>query len=229
MTSPKYPYSILFVEDETAIRDNYVSYLKIFYTQVYEAKDAEEAYLIYKQKKPHILIMDINLPKLSGIDLLKKIREQDHAVKAIMLTAYADTNTLVEAAGLKLTQYLVKPVSREKLRNALDLARAELLSFDVVSSKKINLRDGYSWDVVSLELSHNDEVVTITNKERKILKLLFSDKNRTFSSSEIIYDVWENYDEGSVDALKTMLKSLRKKLPKEIIKNVFGVGYKINS
>ena len=73
-----HPYKILLVEDEKAIKENYVTYLKMFFSEVYEAEDGEKAYDIYKQKKPDIMIVDINIPKLSGLELLRKIRENDY-------------------------------------------------------------------------------------------------------------------------------------------------------
>jgi len=121
-----YPYKILFVEDEEATRKNYVTYLKMLFSEVYEAKDGEIAYQLYKEKKPDILILDVNIPKLNGLELLEKIRENDYTTKAIMFTAHSDQNFLLQAVSLQLTKYLVKPVSRQELKEALDLAISEL-------------------------------------------------------------------------------------------------------
>ena len=114
-----YPYKILFVEDDQVIRENYVTYLKMFFSEVFEAEDGEKAYELYKLKKPDIMIIDINIPKLNGLDLLERIRENDYSTKAIMLTAHSDKSFLLKAVGLKLTRYLVKPVSRKDLKEAL--------------------------------------------------------------------------------------------------------------
>ena len=78
-------YNVLFIEDEKDIRDNYTKYLKRHFLNVYEAVDGEDGYRIYKDKKPEIMIVDINLPKLNGLDLVKKIRQEDQSVKIIML------------------------------------------------------------------------------------------------------------------------------------------------
>jgi len=121
-----YPFKILFVEDEKAIRDNYIQYLKIFFSEVYEAEDGDKAYQIYNEKKPDIIILDINIPKLNGLDLLKKIRENDYITKVIMLTAHTDKKFLLDASSLQLTRYLVKPVSRKNLKEALEHSIEEL-------------------------------------------------------------------------------------------------------
>ncbi|EDZ62285.1 two-component response regulator [Sulfurimonas gotlandica GD1] len=229
MINKKEAYSILYIEDEKDIRANYVNYLDRHFEKVYEAADGEEGYEKYKKNKPDIMIVDINLPKLSGLDLVRKIRENDHSSKVIMLTAHFDTKYMLEATELKLTKYLVKPVSRSELKDALNLAIDELSNFETRSKKTVVLKDGFYWDIQREELLNNNSSAVLTNKERSILSLLFSSINTTFTYDDIIMNVWyeESYDRDKLDALKTIIKNLRKKLPKDTIKNVFGWGYKI--
>jgi len=223
-----YPYKILFVEDEEATRKNYVTYLKMLFSEVYEASDGEKAYQLYKEKKPDILILDVNIPKLNGLELLEKIRENDYTTKAIMFTAHSDKNFLLQAVSLQLTRYLVKPVSRKDLKEALDIAINELLKYSVTPIQKIDLKDNYSWDMELKELKHHNTLIELTSKERILLSLLFSYKNRVFSYDDIFEYVWGYNEEISLNGLKNMIKRLRKKLPEDTIINVFNEGYKIN-
>lgn len=223
-----YPYKILFVEDEQAIRENYVTYLKMFFSEVFEAEDGEKAYELYKLKKPDIMIIDINIPKLNGLDLLEKIRENDYSTKAIMLTAHTDKTFLLKAIGLKLTKYLVKPVTRKDLKEALKLTIDELLKFNVITVQKIDLPDDYSWDFQLKELKYHNVIVELTNKEKIFLELLFSHKNRVFTYDEISEYVWGYDDSITLNGLKNIVKRLRKKLPEDTILNIFNEGYKIN-
>jgi DNA-binding response OmpR family regulator len=226
MDNKQKPYSILFVEDEKEIRDNYTKYLKRHFLNVYEAVDGEEGYSIYKNKKPNIMIVDINLPKLNGLDLVRRVRENDQNTKVIMLTAYSNTNYLLEAVELKLVKYLIKPISRDELKKALDLAVLEFSKFDVKSKKVINLEDEFVWSYTNEEMLHNGVEVLFTNKEKQIIKLLLLNPNIVFTYEEIIDDVWENSEDNKLNPLKTIIKNIRKKLPKDTIKNIFGVGYK---
>ena len=146
MDNKKQPYNILFVEDEKEIRDNYTRYLKRHFLNVYEAVDGEDGYQIYKDKKPEIMILDINLPKMNGLELLRKIRRTNQSIKVIMLTAYSDTKYLMDAVELKLVKYLVKPITRDDLKSALDIAVEEFTQFDVVSKITVSLKDDYFWD-----------------------------------------------------------------------------------
>lgn len=223
-----YPYKILFVEDEEATRENYVTYLKMLFTDVFEAEDGEIAYKLYQEKKPDIMIIDINIPKLNGLDLLKKIRQDNQKIKAIMLTAHTNTDFLLSATSLKLTKYLVKPVNRKDLKEALELAVNEIQNYCILPIKKIDLNENYYWDIELKDLRQHNCSIELTNKERILLSLLLSHKNKVFTYNEIFSYVWEYEEEISLNSLKNMIKRLRKKLPEEIIVNVFNEGYKAN-
>ena len=227
MDSKQQPYSILFIEDEKEIRDNYTRYLKRHFMNVYEAIDGEEGYEIYKNKKPEIMILDINLPKINGLELLRKIRLTDQSVKVIMLTAYSDTKYLLDAVELKLVKYLVKPITRKDLKLALDIAVKEFSSFNVVQKKIITLKSGYNWDCEQEVFFNQGVEISLTNKEKKIVTLLFSKPGQVFTYDDIIAEVWDSIEGDKLDPLKTLIKNIRKKLPKDTINNVFGVGYKI--
>jgi len=220
-------YDLLYVEDETEVRRNYVDYLQRFFKNVYEASNASQALSIYRSKKPAILIIDINLPGKNGIDFLREVRKNDHTTKAIMLTANSDVETLLSATELKLTKYLVKPVSRSDLREAISLAEEELMNYTTLSNKIIKMKDSFYWDSENRKLLHEEEEHFLTKKEIELLSLLFSNINKTFSVDEIIFEIWYDAQESKKDTLKTLIKGLRKKLPKGSIKNVFGVGYKM--
>ena len=221
-------YSILFVEDEDEIRRNFVIHLKKYFKNVYEARDGEEGYSLYRKFKPDILFIDINLPKLNGLDLVKKIREFDQQSKIIILTAHFNSPYLHKATELKLTKYLVKPISRAMLSEALNLAIEELNSFSIHSNKLIRLKENFSWDFEKRILYNGDSQVKLTQIETKLFEILMKKFNNTSSYDEIIYTLWDDYEGDKISTLKTIIKNLRKQLPKEMIENIYGVGYKIS-
>ncbi|WP_457746821.1 response regulator transcription factor [Sulfurimonas sp.] len=227
MNDEKYKYSILYVEDDEAVRSNYVAYLSRFFEEVYEAADAESAYEIYKEKKPDILVVDIILPGRSGIDFLRDIREYDHSTRAIMLTALSDVETLVSASELKLTKYLIKPISRDELKEAFEMAVDEIVNYTTYSNRLIHIKESCYWDQDKEKLIYHDKEIFLTRKERELLSLLFSNIHRVFKSEEIIFELWYDFDNSKISSLKTLVKTLRKKLPEGTIKNVFGIGYTI--
>ena len=200
----------------------------MLFKEVYEAADGLEGYSLYERKKPEIIIIDINIPKLNGIELIKKIRKKDHNVKVIILTAHTDKSFLIEATSLKLTKYLVKPVSRKSLKEALELVVQELLKYKIVSLQRIELSQGYSWDLGSKELIQYDNVIDLTAKEKNFLDLLISHKNRVFTYDQIFECVWGYEESVSINSIKNIVKRLRKKLPENTIQNIFNEGYKLN-
>jgi len=220
--------SILFIEDDKVIRENYLAFLKQKFEKIYEAEDGLNAYQIYLEKKPDILIIDIDLPKLNGLELLKKIREKDLSTKAIMFTGNTDTSFLLQAAELKLTKYLVKPVSKNELKDALNLVKDEMRNFQVLSKETLILKDNYSWNYTNKELFLNNQIINLTKTEVEILNKLFKNTSSTTSYDELLIDIWETFDASKVDLVKTAIKKLRKKLPCETIVNIYGQGYKVN-
>lgn len=221
------PYTLLVVEDEDAIRENYVAYLQHYFKAVYSAKDGELGYRIYKDKKPNIMIVDINMPRVNGIELIRKIREHDHNTKIIILTAHADRKFLLEATELYLTKYLIKPISRTTLKDALKLAIDSLKNFTVNSNKLVFFKGNLFFNCETKELFDGGREVYLTKTETQLVSLLAEIPNRTFSYSEIIDEIWYLENENRIASLKTLIKNLRKKLPDESIVNVFGVGYKL--
>jgi DNA-binding response OmpR family regulator len=164
---------------------------------------------------------------MSGLDLLKKIRQEDHTTKAIMLTAFSNKNYLLDASELKLTKYLLKPITRSELKDALSKAIEELQNFKIISNHIIYFRDNFAWETQSYTLFQNSKEIPLTPNERKILKLLFSNINRVFSIDDIIVYVWDSFENDKNIALKTAIKKLRAKLPKGVIENVYAQGYKL--
>ena len=105
-------YSLLYAEDNETVRDGYMLYFSKFFNNVYEAKDGKEAWDIFKQERPNIVILDINMPEISGLDVAHMIGDIDDTCKIIMLTAYSDVEKLMKAIKLNLTEYIVKPAKR---------------------------------------------------------------------------------------------------------------------
>ena len=221
-------YSILYIEDEKDIRENYAVYLQQYFDTVYTAVDGLDGYGKYKKYKPDILLIDINLPKLNGIELLEKIREKDHTTKAIMLTGNSEVDFLLRATSLKLTKYLIKPVTSVKFKETIDLVVKELSSFETKSKNILLLRDDFLWNYESKELFNNTEKVSLTPNETLMLELFFLNLNANVTYDELALYLYGDDSDKKINHIKTSLKNLRKKLPSELIENIYSVGYKIN-
>lgn len=216
--------SLLYAEDEANVRENYVLYMKIYFDKVYEAKDGKEAWDLYKEHKPDVVIMDIEMPLVDGLEIAERIREENIETKIIMLTAHSDKERLLKAIKLNLVDYLVKPINRVELRDVLEktLALIELEKKDLL----VDLGSNIKVDMDNTILYKDGSIVELTSYELKLLKLFLKRKNQVVSKDDIYNNVWDIYDKEFKDSgIRNLVKKLRKKLPEDIIHNVYGSGY----
>ena len=214
--------TLLYIEDDNEIREKYYQSLKLLFKTIYQAVDYQEALEIYTTKSPDIMLVDINLGALSGIDIVKKIRETDINIPVVFLTAHYDNKYLLEVANLQIDGYIVKPLDIDKLQNAMENC---LKKIKTVSQIFLDKNLTYNQD--SKELFFNNEKISLGKKENLLLNLLIKNRDRTISREELEYEVW-NDKIVSDSSIKNLLGTLRKKIGKEKIVNILGIGWKLN-
>jgi DNA-binding response OmpR family regulator len=216
--------TILYVEDNQFIREEAVEYLSLIYRNVLEASNGEEALKIYKEIKPDIIITDIKMPIINGLQMVKSIRKKDKKTPIIVVTAFLDTEYLLEAIELRLVKYITKPLTNYKLDVALELAHEYLAN----EEKRciVTLSDSSYYDQLNRTLVVNKQIVPLTHNEMLLLSLLIKNLNSLVPYSEIKNKIW-NYEEYYMDALRSLVRSLRHKIGEVVIKNISGMGYRI--
>jgi two-component system, OmpR family, response regulator VanR len=215
---------VLYVEDDEIARENGIEYLENFFEIIYEANDAIKALQLYEKYKPDIIITDIQMPKLNGLEFVKRIRQKDKKTQIIIITAFCDKDYLLKAIELGLVKYLIKPVKEKEFEEALFLC-VNSLQEDI--SNIIKLENNSYFDIFNKNLVINDEIIKLRTKEILFLELLIKNKNRYVSYEEIENYVW-NESVMTKDALKTLVKNIKTKLPKDLILNLTNSGYKID-
>jgi len=222
---------LLYIEDDEDIQSIYIDILNEYANKVYCANDGEKGYEAYLTYKPDIILLDINMPKIDGLTLAKKIREVDKNVKIIITTAYGEQENLLKAIELYLIKYILKPIKIDILREALSKAVDEIGELRGESLKHIFLLDkDILWDSKREVLSNNGKEIKLTKNERRLLTLLSSDKNKVFTFFEIFNHLsYDDFDkEYDANQIRALVKLIRKKIPKNSIANVYGEGYKFN-
>ena len=216
--------TILYVEDNSFIREEAVEYLSLIYSNVLEASNGQEALDIYAHSKPDIIITDIEMPIINGLQMIKAIRRNDKKTPIIVLTAFMNPEYLLEAIELRLIKYIVKPMTNHKLDIALSLAH-ECLEENVDSCVvQLSLKSYY--DKLNKTLIIDNKIIDLTHNEIMLLTLLLKNSNTITTYSEIKNKIW-NYEENYRDSLRSLVRSLRHKLESVMLKNVSGVGYRL--
>ena len=219
--------NILYIEDEASIKENVKKTLELFCDNVYDEECIENAKKTLEKNRIDIIISDINLPDISGIDFIKELRKIDKTIPVIILSAYTDKNYLLEATKLKLVDYLTKPIDFKSLNSALNKCVDEILDN---SRYIISFKNNIQYNVLHKKLidSSNDKEIALTSKELTLLELLIKNSNRVLSTDELKTSIWEDEFEATDSALKNLLNKLRKKIGKESIINISSVGYRLN-
>jgi DNA-binding response OmpR family regulator len=220
---------ILYVEDDPDIRSTMTILLRKYCDNVVEASNGKDALIAYKNHKPNILITDLNMPNVSGIDLIKTIRKniEDDTLSILVTTAHKDEHYLLDAAELHLEKYLVKPVSIEKLLEALELCVKKCVKNHTL---KIDLGYGLVYDKQNRQVLRNGTDIKLGKKEIKFLELLIDHKNEVVEYEKIEDIVWMGSNM-SQNALRALVSTLRSKLDSDnskLIENLSGFGYKLN-
>lgn len=214
-------FNVLYAEDEDGIRNNIYEILKHLFKEATHAKNVSEAYKKYLEHTPDLIITDIKMGNETGIDLIKKIRKSDSKIRIIITSAHTDLDYLLQATELHLIKYIVKPITEDKLMEALE---AFVNSYD--DNKIYNLIPNWIFDSSKSIISNGNEEFTLTKKESNFLKLLIT-KNRIIAYEELEGNIWDEDSIMTSNAMRLFIKNFRKKLPENFLKNIQGVGYKL--
>lgn len=215
--------TILYAEDEVGIRENISDSLSYYVKEVYQACNGAAALEIYEEKKPDIILSDIHMPILNGIEFVKRVRENNREIPIVMITAHTDKKYLMEAVELHMEKYIVKPIDLDDLLEVLEKC---IVLLDINKTEILKVDKDYIYDYDKKELSYKNRVTVLNKKELVFFEFLISNQNRVVTYDELQEFVWGD-DVMTDSALRSLVRNLRKKLPTDIIFNLSGVGYRL--
>jgi two-component system response regulator VanR len=196
---------------------------------VHPCLSGERALEILKQEPFDLILSDIRMPRVTGIDLLLQVRRMKLPADVILITAYASLETAIQALRGEAFDYLVKPFAlaelRETVRRALSATRDRSRSQAVIQYKDLAV------DVKGRRVWMRDNQVELTRLEFNLLAYLIQRLGSTVSAQELLDRVWDE-DDRSIETLRSCVRRLRKRLgddgqTAEYVKNVWGVGYQL--
>lgn len=216
-------FKILVVEDDNQIQELIVEFLSSQDYIVDTANDGVEGYEKFKSGEYDLVILDVMMPRLDGHSLCKMIRNIDKEVSIIFLTALGDEENEIKGFDLNADDYIRKPFSFNILikrveavlrRKNKEKSEDEVLKFE-----------GLKLDLQTFKSYIDEEEIELTLKEFNILKLMISSYPTVVSREKLIEKIW-GYDYfGDTRVIDAHMKNIRKKIKKDYIKTIKGVGY----
>jgi two-component system response regulator VanR len=212
---------ILLVEDDEHIGNTVKTFLVEAGYQVDTCTDGNEAYNNYCDATYQLVILDIMLPGMSGLTLLREFRKLNNT-PILMMTALSDDENQIRAFDAEADDYVTKPFKIQLLLKRVEalLRRSGALAKEIHCGKLTLLPEDF-------KAVYNHAELPLTLKEFEILMLLVQSKGRTLSHEIILSRVWGYEFDGDGSTVHTHIKNLRAKLPENIIRTVRGVGYRL--
>ena len=204
------------------IREGVIEFLREFKYEMIEAGDGLEALKKFNYEI-NLVILDIKLPSMSGLEVLRKIREKSR-VPVLMMTAFSDEESQIMAFSNLADGFMEKPFSLPVLKARVEALLKKTLGEDL---REFSYQET-KIDFVSFRAEIAGQAVEVKPKELEILKYLFLNEGRVLTREQIIENVWKESEEIPFDrVIDVYIKELRKKLKLDCIYTVRGVGYKL--
>ena len=212
---------ILLLEDDEALGSGICMALETPNCTVTHCSTRLQAIKILQGVVFDLLILDINLPDGSGLELLRTLRQNGTSTPAILLTA--NDLELDEVTGLEAgaDDYITKPFSLAVLRSRVN---AQLRRSVPVKQERIEL-NGFILDFTRMEFSKEGTIIDLSKTEQRLLRLLVENRGRTLPRELLLEKVWDGGEFVDENALSVAVRRLRGKLGNAPIRTVYGVGY----
>lgn len=224
--------NILIIEDDKSINDLISSLLKDEYT-VYQAFTAKEGLSLVSSNTIDVIILDLGLPDIDGIDVIIKIRKS-MTTPIIVVSARNFESDIVKALDLGADDYLIKPFRNNELKSRVKIAIRHSISNNIINSdmtfKYMNFKIDYDKALVYV----NNNLISITSNEYRILAILTKNAGKVLTYDYILKAIWGPNAGESNSSLRVHMANIRRKIevnpadPQFIITHV-GIGYSFNS
>lgn len=228
-------YNILVCDDDKEIVEAIEIYLSKEGYKIIKAYNGEEALKVLKNNEIHLVILDIMMPKVNGIEVAKEVRK-DKAVPIIMLSAKSEDYDKINGLNTGADDYVTKPFNPLELIARVNSQIRRYTSLGSIKKEEANIYK--TGDLIinddTKEVTVDGKTVKLTPTEYNILKFLTKNKGVVFSISQIYENVWEDEAYGAENIIAVHIRHIREKIeinPKEpkYLKVIWGIGYKIES
>ncbi|MDQ1913724.1 response regulator transcription factor [Paenibacillus sp. GD4] len=229
------PKRILLAEDDHEITQLIESHLKQENYTVFSALDGEEAAAFIEKETVDLILLDLMLPKINGMDLLKRIRESS-VVPVLIISAKGSDLDKALGLGFGADDYLSKPFSMIELTARVQAAIRRATQYTQTESKPADLPTISFKDLIldlhMFSAKVKGKSVRLTLKEFHILKLFLTHRSRVFTKEQIYQLIWEDDYYGNENVINVHIRRLREKIEEDpstpqYIQTIWGIGYKM--
>ena len=216
---------ILIIEDDIQLNTTITNFLRYKGCQTTSVEDGEEALEYIDKNFYDLYIIDINIPKVSGLEVLKYIRQKDLITPVIIITASLELENLKTAYKNGCDEYIKKPFYLEELEIKIDK-----ICVGNYKNEIINISDNISYDTSLEELVINGEIKRLRKKEKRLLTILLQNINKTVPTQTLENYIWENEIKETYP-LRQLVNDLRKYFDNDekFIFSEIGVGYRFEA
>ncbi|CAI8957621.1 MULTISPECIES: response regulator transcription factor [Bacillus] len=225
-------HHILLVEDDSAIQEMVEKYLIKEGFQITIASDGEEGVLTFLKGSFDLIILDIMMPKLDGLEVVRIIREKS-AVPILMMSAKDTDVDKAVGLGLGADDYICKPFSMIELAARVKASIRRSTKYSATEQKEETIEIGdLKIDLINFTVQKKEKQLKLTLKEFEILKLFVKNQNRVFTKAQIYNLIWNEEYYGDDNVINVHMRRLREKIEDdpsnpEYIKTLWGIGYKL--
>ncbi len=211
---------ILLLEDEYSLRISIIEFLEDLGHVVDGYMDGLEAFDAIFDKNYDLLLLDVNVPSMSGFELLQNLRKEEKKIPTIFLTSMVDIENLKEGYKRGCCDYVRKPFDLMELELRIEQAYA---SFYLDDSSIVEIGNELFYDAAKSKLMYKGVEIVLRKTEKDILEVLIKHKNSVVSTQMFQDEVWGEYVEPAT--VRVQVNNLRQKLPDGVIQNRRGLGY----
>jgi len=211
--------TVLLVEDESNLAHLLRNAIGDHFTRFELARDGEEGLSKVQTIHPDIVITDITMPNMDGLEMSTILHEQNPDLPIVILSAYSDKKYLLDAIDIGVSKYLIKPFDPDELLDVLCT-----LAQKMDKAKRIAIMPPYQFDTEEKKLFRDGTMVRLSRRENSFFDHLLSRSNRFLATENIKSILWEEEDV-SDERLRVFINRLRQKTDPELIGNVVGQGY----
>jgi DNA-binding response OmpR family regulator len=211
---------VLLVEDEEELSSLLKDAIGEYFYSFNVASNGIEGLKQFNNIQADIVITDINMPDMTGLEMSEKLRKDNPDLPIIILSAFSQKEYLLNAIDLSVTKYLIKPFDPDELLEYI------VSISNKIGNKEISLVDGFVFNKNTNSLSLNGDFVKITKREAKFLNTLIDISPLILEDNKMKLKLWDD-DDITDERVRTFIKRFRQKTSKTLINNIKGQGYQI--